>query len=284
MGEEPEKPPAGRVPKTSISLAQAAQALDAARREHQRLAEQRAQVRARLRSLGHAYHFVDLERGVRRKGPLIAADIRAHLEQMRTIAQHEGLSPSCVERIDKAARVGPKMPATIACVSRDVTQQVTQLAVTPSVALAMHAKLMPSYYRDRVAATRPVAGGAPLRAIAERLRPPRFEPGSLFSVWSPEAQQHLGHEAKRLATVLQRSSAHGEGRNGYVSLRRHQLRGRDLPRKRECFPTMHNFFLTRPDGTTAAERFFGQKPRSMFTAILASVELAPAPLSPPRKA
>jgi len=47
---------------------------------------------------------------------------------------------------------------------------------------------------------------------------------------------------------------------------------------------MHNFFLTRPDGTTAAERFFGQKPRSMFAAILESVELAPAPLSPPRKA
>jgi len=47
---------------------------------------------------------------------------------------------------------------------------------------------------------------------------------------------------------------------------------------------MHNFFLTRPDGTTAAERFFGQKPRSMFAAILASVELAPAPLRPPRRA
>jgi hypothetical protein len=69
-----------------------------------------------------------------------------------------------------------------------------------------------------------------------------------------------------------------EGRNGYLSLRSHQLRGLDLPRKRECFTTIPNFFLTRPDGTTAAERFFGQKPRSMFAAILESVELAPAPL------
>ncbi len=43
-------------------------------------------------------------------------------------------------------------------------------------------------------------------------------------------------------------------------------------------------FLTQADGTMAAERFFGQKPRSMFTAILESVELAPAPLNPPRKA
>jgi len=30
--------------------------------------------------------------------------------------------------------------------------------------------------------------------------------------------------------------------------------------------------------------FFGQKPRSMFATILESVELPPAPLSPPRRA
>ena len=99
-----------------------------------------------------------------------------------------------------------------------------------------------------------------------------------------ETQDQLHNEAKRLATVFQRSSSNVEGRNGYLSLRSHQLRGLDRPRKRACFTTMHNFFLTRPDGTTAAERFFGQKPRSMFAAILDAVELAPAPLSPPRKA
>ena len=99
---------------------------------------------------------------------------------------------------------------------------------------------------------------------------------------SPEVQDHLQQRAKTLAEVFQRSSANVEGRNGDLSLRNHQLRGLDLPRKRECLTAIHNFFLTRPDGTTAAERFFGQKPRSMFASILASVELPPAPLSPPR--
>jgi hypothetical protein len=46
---------------------------------------------------------------------------------------------------------------------------------------------------------------------------------------------------------------------------------------------VQNFCLTRADGTTAAARFFGQKPRAMFAALLASVELPPAPLSPPRR-
>src|SRR3989454_7985951 len=97
-------------------------------------------------------------------------------------------------------------------------------------------------------------------------------------------QAHLQHTAQRLAEVFQRSSSQVEGRNGYLSLRNHQLRGLDHPRKRECLTAVHNFLLTRPDGTTAAERFFGQKPRAMFAAILESVAIPPAPLSPPRRA
>src|SRR5215831_4997139 len=64
---------------------------------------------------------------------------------------------------------------------------------------------------------------------------------------------------------------------------RKPIAGLDRPRKRACLSAIHHFFLTRADGTTAAERFFGQKPRSMFAAILASVEIPPACLSPPRR-
>lgn len=283
-GDEPEKRRLGRPPKDPVSLEHAEHALEAASREHERLAQQRAQVTASIRGLGHDYHFVDLERGVRRNGQLIAADIHEHIEQIRTIAQQEGLSQSCLERIDKAERVVPKMQATIEFVSGYVGQQVAQLDVTPPVSFAMHAKLIPSYYLDRVAQTRSVSDGEPLRELAERLRAPLFAPGGVLCALSPETQGQLHDEAKRLATVFQRSSSNVEGRNGYLSLRNHQLRGLDLPRKRECFTAIHNFFLTRPDGTTAAERFFGQKPRSMFAAILASVEIPPAPLSPPRQA
>jgi hypothetical protein len=281
--EEPAPHSPSRAPQDTMSLEQAEHALAAARREHARLAEQRAQVKASIRGMGHAYHFVDLERGVRRNGRLIASDIQGHIEQIRSIAQHEGLSQSGLERIEKAERVVPKMQATIEFVSGSVKQQVAQLDLTPPISFAMHAKLIPSYYLDRVAETRTVSDGEPLRELAKRLRAPLFEPGGVLSALSPEAQTQLHDEAQRLATVFQRSSSNVEGRNGSLSLRSHQLRGLDLPRKRECFTAIHNFFLTRSDGTTAAERFFGQKPRSMFAAILESVEVAPAPLSPPRK-
>jgi Family of unknown function (DUF6399) len=283
-GDEPEKRTPGRLPKEPRRLAHAQQALEAASREHERLAQQHEQIARSIRGIGHAYHFVDLDRGVRRNGQLIASELQEHIEQVRTIAQHEGLSQSCLERIDKAERVVPKMQATIEFVSGYVGQQVKQLDLTQPASFAMHAKLIPSFYLDRVAQTRTLREGEPLREFAERLRTPLFEPGGALSKVSPEAQDQIRDEAKRLAAVFQRSSSNVEGRNGYLSLRNHQLRGLDLPRKRECFTAIHNFFLTRPDGTTAAERFFGQKPRSMFAAILESVELPPAPLSPPRRA
>ena len=148
----------------------------------------------------------------------------------------------------------------------------------------MHAHLRPSYSLDRVAATKPILEGQPLHELAERLRTPLFAPGGAFSALNRVEHDRLQQEAAKLAGVCQRSSSNVEGRNGYLSLRNHELRGLDHPRKRAGLTAVHNFLLTRSDGTTAAERFFGQKPRSMFAAILDAVEIPPVPLSPPRRA
>src|SRR4029450_13490235 len=198
---------------------------------------------------------------------------------IRSVAQHEGLSQACLERMDKAERVVPKMQATIEFVSGYVRQQVRQLDLTPPVSYAMHAHLIPSCYLERVAQMRTVHAGEPLRELAKRLRTPLYEPGGALAALSEVEQSALHQQAQELAEVFQRSSSNVEGRNGYLSLRNHQLRGLDRPRKRECLTAIHNFFLTRADGSTAAERFFGQKPRSMFAAILQSVDLPHAPVS-----
>ena len=279
-----EKRGPGRPPKATASLEQVAQQAEAASRESQRLSGQREQVARSIRAIGHAYHFVDLERGVRRNSKLIAGDIQAQIDTIRAIAQQEHLSETCLDRIEKAERVVPKMQATIAFVSGYVRQQVSHMDLAPPVSYAMHASLIPSFYLERVAHTRTVSGGEPLRALADHLRTPLFAPGGVCAELSPTEQIQLKQQAQTLAEVFQRSSSNVEGRNGYLSLRNHQLRGLGHPRKRACLTAVHNFCLTRADGTTAAERFFGQKPRSMFAAILASVDIPPAPLSPPRQA
>ena len=133
--------------------------MEAARQEHQRLAGQREKVTQSIRAMGHAYHFVDVERGVRRNGKLIASDIQRQIDTVRTIAQQEGLSEACLARMAKAERVVPKMQATIEFVSGYVRQQVRQLDLAPPASYAMHAHLIPSYYLERVAATRTRTAG-----------------------------------------------------------------------------------------------------------------------------
>jgi hypothetical protein len=114
-----------------------------------------------------------------------AAQATAQAEEMLTRPHRhhpphrpaERLSQACLERIAKAERVVPKVQATIEFVSGYVRQQGRQLDLAPPVSYAMHTHLIPSYYLDRVASTRTVTAGAPLRARAECLRTPLFEPG-----------------------------------------------------------------------------------------------------------
>ena len=143
-GDAPEKRGPGRPPKATASLEQLAQEAHATSQEFERISAQREQVAQSIRAIGHAYHFVDLERGVRRNGQLIAADIQAQMETIRTVAQQESLSQSCLDRIEKAERVVPKMQATIEFVSGYVRQQVRQRDLTPPVSYALHAHLIPS--------------------------------------------------------------------------------------------------------------------------------------------
>src|SRR2546426_11676535 len=110
-GNAPAKRGPGRPPKATASLEQLAQEAQATRQEFERISAQREQVAQSIRRIGQAYHFVDVERGVRRNGQLIAADIQAQIDTIRSVAQHEGLSQACLERIEKAERVVPKMQA-----------------------------------------------------------------------------------------------------------------------------------------------------------------------------
>jgi len=280
----PAQPGPGRPPQATARLAQGAQDVEAARQAPQRLAGPRAMVPQSLRAIGHAAPCVDLERGGRRHGTRLAGAIPRHVDTIRPLAPPAPLSETSRERIEHAERVVPTRQATIAGVSGYGRQPVRHLDVAPPASYAVPAQRRPSCSRERVASTRPMTEGTPLRALAERLRPPRGAPGGACGECSvvPQDQRHAA--AAKLAEVFQRSSAQVAGRNGDLSRRHHPLRGLDHPRKRACLTAVHHVFLTRPDGTTAAERFVGQKPRSRCAAIWASVEIPPAPLSPPRRA
>ncbi len=78
------------------------------------------------------------------------------------------------------------------------------------------------------------------------------------------------------AHLFQRSSSCVEGRNGQLALFHHSLH-RLSNRKRAALTSVHNYFIKRPDGTTAAQRFFGAKPKDLFKGVLDRVDLPARP-------
>jgi hypothetical protein len=80
-------------------------------------------------------------------------------------------------------------------------------------------------------------------------------------------KKRLQNAAQECAQYFQRSSSCVEGRNGYLSLRHHVLH-RLSDRKLKALTTIHNYFIERPDNTTAAERFFNKKLRDLFEYLI----------------
>ena len=102
------------------------------------------------------------------------------------------------------------------------------------------------------------------------------------SLLDPEQKELITGIATECAQLFQRSSSCTEGRNGQLALRHHSLH-RLSHRKLNVLTTVHNYFITRPDGSTAAQRFFNADPRSLFDYLLAHVDLPgrPAQKRPP---
>lgn len=79
-----------------------------------------------------------------------------------------------------------------------------------------------------------------------------------------------------MVSKFQRSSSAVEGRNGYLSQVHHNRRG--LSTKRLKVSTIiHNFSLKRNDGTTAAERLFGQQFPDLFEYLVENIGELPQP-------
>ena len=93
------------------------------------------------------------------------------------------------------------------------------------------------------------------------------------------AQQRVRAAARECAGRWVRSSSCVEGRNGLLALHHHGRRGLSDGRL-QALTVLHNYWVRRADGSTAAGRFFGQQPRDLFAWLL---ERAPDPPRPAKR-
>ena len=91
-----------------------------------------------------------------------------------------------------------------------------------------------------------------------------------------EARKEVAKVSRETAGLFQRSSSCVEGRNGRLSLQHHG-HSRVSERRLKALTVIHNYVVKRPDGTTAAERFFGQKHKDVFSWLLERMPDLPRP-------
>jgi hypothetical protein len=129
-------------------------------------------------------------------------------------------------------------------------------------------QLLPAYYLQRAAEKADTAAERQrLRETAERLFARARSPDGIYGTLSEAERADLEREAADCADLFQRSSSCVEGRNGQLSLTHHGLH-RLSSRKLRALTVLHNYLVRRADGTTAAERFHGARPRELFPWLL----------------
>ncbi len=234
-------------------------------------------VKQAIQGISQAYHPYDLQTGQPRKAELVSTALEKQFSELDAVSTEAGLSERCFKRIKKAKRVVGDMVATIAFFFMTVEAKVEALSLAPDVEQAVYDNLIPAIYLHLVAQkVKTPAEKLDLLWRSEQLLTPLLARDGPFRGLEKEDLHLLEKVATECAHLFQRSSSCVEGRNGQLALFHHSLH-RLGNRKLAALTTVHNYFIERPDGTTAAERFFGQKPKDLFERVLERVNLPGRP-------
>lgn len=243
--------------------------------------ERQEEMRAANRGISQAYHPFELDSGALRDAARVERDIKANFATIDRLADEASLSQRCLDRIDKARRVVVRMIATITFFHATVREQVEALGLPERLEKVIYERWIPGLYIQLAAARATRAERSKqLRAAAAALLPSPQEIEALLSGFDDQDRALIKLVVVDCAQLFQRSSSCVEGRNGHLSLFHHGQH-RLSQRKLVALTTVHNYFKRRPDGTTAAERFFEQEHQDLFEWLLRRLSVPPRPAKSP---
>lgn len=263
----------GRPPDFDARVEAAEAAAAAAREAAETAAQHWVGWRADMHTIGDAYHPWDLATGTWQGPEVLAAKLHKAFHGLRAVVRDAGLSERSAAGVEKAARVVPRMIATVAFYEARVRRHVEELGLAPDREALFREVLLPAAYLDRAARRSKPAQRRDIENTARRLR------DAPTTSIPPDIRAHLERVAVLYADEFQRSSSCVEGRNGRLSQYQHALRQLN-PAKQDALTVIHNYLATRPDGTTAAERFFAAAPRDPIEYLLQHVSVPARPARP----
>jgi Family of unknown function (DUF6399) len=270
-------PRPGRPKDDDGRLARAAAQVEGSATQVQECVGRQEQARAAIRGLADDYHPFDSRSGAAVEEAEVAKRLGQRLQALAEVVQQAELGGKAQEALARGGRWVELLVAAMEWFWAVARVCVEELDLPEQAERAVYEQLLPGLYwqqaarRARTAEQRRQQGG-----LAERLLGEAWAAGGVLSRLAEEEQREVKRVSAEVVGLFARSSSCVEGRNGRLALFHHGQTRLSAGRLK-ALTVIHNYQSTRPDGTTAAERFFGKKPRDVFNWLLERLPDLPRP-------
>jgi hypothetical protein len=276
-------PRPGRKPDFAARLGPAREQMRRAQEELAGAEQARQRVKEAIRGLGDDYHPFDAAAGAAVRPEALQGRLQARLAVVERAAGEAGVSEACEKKIGKVRRVLPQLVATLAWFWLQVRQASGQAGWPPGQRQLFEGKLLAwAYWEQASRRGRDAAHRRRLRELARRCQQ-EVEADAAWQALPERRRQEMRLLARECGGRWVRSSSCVEGRNGVLRLRHHGGAGLS-ERALAALTVLHNYWIRRGDGTTAAGSFFGREPEDLFAWLLQRFPELPRPARPRKKA
>jgi hypothetical protein len=236
-----------------------------------------------VRGVADDYHPFDRHTGQPLPAEEVGKRLHKHVDQLAEVVAEGGLGAKATEAVNKSRTWLTTLVGCVAWFWCLVTTRIAELDLSPEQERVVKEKLLPGHYWAMAAQRARTADEKKrLGDLAEELQKAAWQEGGELASLTAEERKEVEAVAHQSAGLFQRSSSSVEGRNGRLSLQQHG-HSRVSERRLKALTVIHNYMVKRADGTTAAERFFGQKHRDVFTWLVERMPDLPRPASKRQK-
>jgi hypothetical protein len=230
-----------------------------------------------VRGVGDDYHPFDRETGLPVTAAEVSQRLTGHLDKLVAVVAEAGLGEKATQALNKSRTWLATLMGCVAWFWCLVNQRVEALDLSDEQEQLVKEKLLPGHYWARAAGrARTAAERTRLKGLAEVLKKEAWQEGGALWSLPEEKRQAVAEVAQESAGLFQRSSSCVEGRNGRLSLQHHG-HSQVSERRLKALTVIHNYMVKRADGTTAAQRFFGQQHKDVFSWLLERMPSLPRP-------
>jgi hypothetical protein len=252
----------------------------AAERAARRLKEGEARqerARAAVRGLGDDYHPFDSQTGQAVMAEQMEERLGKRLKELEAIKEEGQLGSKAEEAVAGGRRWLVALVGMVGWFWMLVQERVEEMDLAEEAERAVQEQLLPGLYWQQAARRgRTAEERHGKEELAERLLKEAWSAGGALARLPQEQRREVERVGKELVGLFARSSSCVEGRNGRLSLFGHG-QTRLSSNRLKALTVVHNYLVTREDGTTAAERFFGQKHPDAFEWLLERLTELPRP-------